>query len=195
MEKSGMINKLESKCMGNKYVDEGQLLEDFPHIHAQVRALGLHYIFMDRVCRLVDVTRNKAYDQSQGKVLTANRQAWDDSLMGRMFGIDMLQLRIGGRLVTKNKMATLAEHYPLTDSVIYMCQMGPAFQEPIDGDDSTADEEDGLEKDESDDVQHGDDDIDLGVGDGDAALMAMDFTTNVELEIFGEESFIKVVNC
>ncbi|KAH0724926.1 hypothetical protein KY284_000791 [Solanum tuberosum] len=142
----------ESKYMGNKYVDEGQLLEDFPYIHAQVRALGLHYIFVDQVCRLVEVTRNKAHDQSQEKVLTSNRQSWDDSSMGCMFGMDELQLWIGGRPVTEDEMATLAERYPLTDSTIYMCRMGPVFQEPVDGDDSTTDKEDGSEKDESDDV-------------------------------------------
>ncbi|KAH0732934.1 hypothetical protein KY290_000675 [Solanum tuberosum] len=73
------------------------------------------------VCRLVDVTRTKAHDLSQGKVLTANKQAWDDSSMGRMLVMDELQLRIGVRPVTENDMATLAERYPLTDSAIYMC--------------------------------------------------------------------------
>uniref|UniRef100_M1DA89 Putative plant transposon protein domain-containing protein n=1 Tax=Solanum tuberosum TaxID=4113 RepID=M1DA89_SOLTU len=40
------------------------------------------------VCHLVDVTRTKAHDPSQGLVLTAiDRQARDDSWMGRMFGM------------------------------------------------------------------------------------------------------------
>ncbi|KAG5594345.1 hypothetical protein H5410_035577 [Solanum commersonii] len=53
------------------------------------------------------------------------------------------------------------------------CWMGPrctcvgwaAFQEPIDDDDATADKEDGLAKDESDDIGPGDDDTDVGDGD------------------------------
>ncbi|KAH0754743.1 hypothetical protein KY290_025013 [Solanum tuberosum] len=40
------------------------------------------------VCHMVDVTRTKAHDPSQGPVLTAiDRQARDDSWMGRMFGM------------------------------------------------------------------------------------------------------------
>ncbi|KAH0709064.1 hypothetical protein KY284_010491 [Solanum tuberosum] len=50
------------------------------------------------VCHLVDVTRTKVHDPSQGPVLTAiDRQARDNSWMGRMFGMAELQLRIGGR--------------------------------------------------------------------------------------------------
>ncbi|KAH0679869.1 hypothetical protein KY284_020954 [Solanum tuberosum] len=63
--------------------------------------------------------------------------------MGRMFGLAELKLRIGGRLVTEDEMVTLVERYPLTDSAMYTCQMGSTFQEPIDDDDATADDEDG----------------------------------------------------
>ncbi|KAH0650410.1 hypothetical protein KY284_030322 [Solanum tuberosum] len=132
------------------------------------------------VCHLVDVTRTKAHDPSHGPVLTViDRQARDDSWMGRMFGMAELQLWIGGRPVTENEMETLAKRYPLTDSAMYMCRMGPAFQEPIDDDDATANKEDGLEEDELDDTSPGDDDTDAGDGDGNAASMAMDFATNV----------------
>ncbi|KAH0757914.1 hypothetical protein KY290_021407 [Solanum tuberosum] len=132
------------------------------------------------VCCLVDVTRTKPCDPSQGSVLTAaDKQARDDSWMGRMFGMAELQLRIGSRPVTKDEMATLAERYTLTDSAMYMCRMGPAFQEPLDDDDSTADEKDGSNEDASDDVGPGDDDTDVGDGDGDAASMAVDFATNM----------------
>ncbi|KAG5610150.1 hypothetical protein H5410_021431 [Solanum commersonii] len=80
------------------------------------------------VCRLVDVTRTKAHDPLQGLVLTAiDRKDRDDSWMGRMFGMFELHLQIGGRPVTEDKMA---------------------FQEPIDDDDATIDEEDGSEEDE-----------------------------------------------
>ncbi|KAH0764860.1 hypothetical protein KY285_000731 [Solanum tuberosum] len=95
------------------------------------------------VCRLADVTRTKAHNPSQGPVLTiVDRQAHDDSWIGCIFGMAELQLRIGGLLVTKDEMATLAECYPLKDSALCMCRMDPAFQEPIDDDDSTTDEED-----------------------------------------------------
>ncbi|KAG5610716.1 hypothetical protein H5410_021997 [Solanum commersonii] len=92
--------------------------------------------------------------------------------MGRMFGMTELQLRIGGGSVTEDEMATLAERYPLTDSAMYMCRIGPSFQEPIDDDDSTADEEDGSNEDPSEDVGPRDDDSDVGDGDGDAASKA-----------------------
>uniref|UniRef100_M1DV00 Uncharacterized protein n=1 Tax=Solanum tuberosum TaxID=4113 RepID=M1DV00_SOLTU len=124
--------------------------------------------------------RTKAHDPSQGPVLTAiNRQVCNDSWMGRLFGMAELQLRIGGRLVTEDKMATVAEHYPLTDSAMYLCRMGPAFQEPIDDDDATADEEDGSDEDASDDTGPGNGDTDASDGDGVAASMSMDFATNV----------------
>ncbi|KAH0757461.1 hypothetical protein KY290_020954 [Solanum tuberosum] len=99
--------------------------------------------------------------------------------MGRMFGMAELQLWIGGRPVTEDEMETLAERYPLTDSAMHMCRMGPAFQEPIDDNAATADEEDGSEEDELDDTSLGDDDTDAGDGDGNAASMAMEFATNV----------------
>ncbi|KAG5619694.1 hypothetical protein H5410_004912 [Solanum commersonii] len=122
------------------------------------------------VCRLVDVTRTKAHDPSQGPILTAiDRQARDDSWMGRMFGMAELQLRIGDRQVTEDEMAALVERCPLTNSVMYMCQIGPGFEEPIDGDDATTDEEDGSTEDESDDTGLGDDDTDVGDGDGEKA--------------------------
>ncbi|KAG5630615.1 hypothetical protein H5410_002332 [Solanum commersonii] len=111
--------------MGDEYANEGRLLEDFPHILVEVHALGLHYIFED-----------------QGQVLSAaDRQAWDDSSMGHMFGMAELQLRIGGHPMTEDEMETLVEHYSLSDSAMYICRMGPVFQEPID-DDAIADEED-----------------------------------------------------
>uniref|UniRef100_M1DZ04 Uncharacterized protein n=1 Tax=Solanum tuberosum TaxID=4113 RepID=M1DZ04_SOLTU len=269
--------------MCDEYVDKGRLLEEFPHIHAQVRALGLHYIFVDQgkcnmslvrefyvnwnthhvrwnqglicnnrvqflvealneflaapycdhsgfqamidqppyhhirhtLCRvnsvsslitrylhaleieeefhnvfpphapylvycLVDVTRTKAHDQSQGKLLsTVDRQARDDSWMGRMFRMAKLQLRIGGRPVTEDEIETSIECYLLMDSAMYMCRMGPTFQEPLDDDDTTTDEEDGSEEDDSDDVGLGDDDMDADDGAGDAASMAVDFFMNV----------------
>ncbi|KAG5585418.1 hypothetical protein H5410_045852 [Solanum commersonii] len=118
------------------------------------------------------------HDPSQGKVLsTADRQTRDDRWLGQMYGVTELQLSIGGHSVTEDEMATLAEHYPLTDSAMYMCWMGPTFQEPIDDDDTIADEEYGSNEDESHDVGPGDDDTDAG--DGDAAFMAMDFATDV----------------
>uniref|UniRef100_M1DZV0 Uncharacterized protein n=1 Tax=Solanum tuberosum TaxID=4113 RepID=M1DZV0_SOLTU len=70
-------------------------------------------------------------------------QARDDNWMGCMYGMVELQLRIGGHPVTEEMMVTWVERYPLRDSTMYMCRMGPAFQEPIDDDDTTADEEDG----------------------------------------------------
>ncbi|KAH0758051.1 hypothetical protein KY290_021544 [Solanum tuberosum] len=129
---------------------------------------------------LVDVTRTKTHDQSQGKLLsTVDRQARDDSWMGQMFRMAELQLQIGGRPVTEDEIETSVECYLLMDSAMYMCRMGPTFQEPLDDDDTTSDEEDGSEEDDSDDVGLGDDDIDADDGAGDAASMAVDFFMNV----------------
>ncbi|KAH0765489.1 hypothetical protein KY285_001360 [Solanum tuberosum] len=168
-------NKRWSFCYGsiiNRYLWE-LLIEEEVHDVCPPRAPHL-------VCHLVDVTRTKAHDPSHGPVLTAiHRQARDDSLIGRMFGMAELQLRIGGRPVTEDEMETLAEHYPLTDRAMYMCRMGPAFQEPIDDDDATADEKDGSEEDKSNNTSPKNYDTDAGDGDGNAASMAMDFATNV----------------
>ncbi|KAG5594232.1 hypothetical protein H5410_035464, partial [Solanum commersonii] len=78
---------------------------------------------------LVDVTQTKALDPSHGPVLFAQeRQARDDSL------------RIEGRPVTDAEMETMAERYPLSESAAFLCKTGPAFLEPLDYDESTADE-------------------------------------------------------
>lgn len=130
--------------------------------------------FPHLVCCLVDVTRAKTHVPSQGPVLIAiDKQAHNDSWMGRMFGMAELQLQIGVRSVIEDEMATLAECYPLMDSAIYMRRMGLAFQESID---VTVDEDDGLEEDELDDTGLGDDG---GDRDCNAASMTMDFATNV----------------
>lgn len=62
--------------------------------------------------------------------------------------MDELQLRIGGRPMTDKEMDTLDDRYPLTHSVMYMCQIGPSFQKPIDDDDATVNKEDGSTVDE-----------------------------------------------
>ncbi|KAH0776527.1 hypothetical protein KY290_007938 [Solanum tuberosum] len=68
---------------------------------------------------------NKWWRFCYGSLLS--RQAQDDSWMGRMYGMAELQLWISGRPVTDDEMATLVECYPLTDSMMYMCRMEPAF--------------------------------------------------------------------
>ncbi|KAG5586326.1 hypothetical protein H5410_046760 [Solanum commersonii] len=80
------------------------------------------------------------HDQSQAQVSSvADRQARDDSWMGRMFGMAKLQLWIGGRPVTEDEIVKLVERYPFTYSAMYMCLMGSDFQEPIDDHDSIVD--------------------------------------------------------
>ncbi|KAH0725397.1 hypothetical protein KY284_001262 [Solanum tuberosum] len=91
--------------------------------------------------KLVDVTRTKALDTPYGPVLSAQeRQAHDDSVMARMFGMAKLQLSIGGHSVTDDEMETLVDRYPLIDSTAFLCKSGPAFLEPLDDDEATADE-------------------------------------------------------
>ncbi|KAH0671114.1 hypothetical protein KY289_025607 [Solanum tuberosum] len=86
---------------------------------------------------------------------------------------------LGGRPVSEDEMETLAERYPLTDSAMHKCRMGPAFQEPINDDDATTDEGDGSEKDKSNDSGPEDNDIDASDEDSNTSSMAMDFSTNV----------------
>ncbi|KAH0765020.1 hypothetical protein KY285_000891 [Solanum tuberosum] len=97
----------------------------------------------DLTGKLVDVTRTKALDTSHGHILSAQeRQARDDSVMARMFGMAELQLRISGRRVTDAEMETMAERYPLTESATFLCRTGPAFLEPLDDEeDNVVDEE------------------------------------------------------
>ncbi|KAH0632964.1 hypothetical protein KY284_035750 [Solanum tuberosum] len=167
------INKWWNFCYGSLLTRYLRALEIEEEVHDLCPPRAPHL-----VCHLVDVTKTKVHDPSQGKVFsTVDRQTRDDRWLGQMYGMTELQLPIGGHSVTEDEMATLAERYHLTDSAMYMCWMGPTFQEPIDDDDATADEEYGSKEDESHDVGPGDDDTDAG--DGDAAFMAMDFATDV----------------
>uniref|UniRef100_M1DH11 Uncharacterized protein n=1 Tax=Solanum tuberosum TaxID=4113 RepID=M1DH11_SOLTU len=90
-------------------------------------------------------------DTSHGLVLSAQeRQARDDTVMALMFGMAKLQLRIGGRPVTDEDMETMVERYLLTENAAFLCRTGPAFLEPLDDDEATADE--AMDDEEDDDV-------------------------------------------
>ncbi|KAG5582081.1 hypothetical protein H5410_052708, partial [Solanum commersonii] len=109
-------------------------------------ACGLTIAFHPNLMgKLVDVTRTKALDTSHGHVLSSQeRQARDDSVMTRMFGMAKLQLRIGGRPVTNDEMETMMERYPLTESAVFLCKAGPAFLEPPDDDEAMDYEDDDV---------------------------------------------------
>lgn len=64
-----------------------------------------------------------------------------------MFCMVELQLRIVGSPVTEEQMDALSNRYPLKDSYIYMCQMGPTFHVPIDDYDMTTTEKYGSTED------------------------------------------------
>ncbi|KAG5594766.1 hypothetical protein H5410_035998 [Solanum commersonii] len=115
-------------------------------------ALKLTIVFhLNLMGKLVDVTRINVLDTSHGLVLSAQeRQARDDSVMERMFGMAELQLRIGGRPITDEEMETMAKRYLLTESIAFLCRTGPAFLEPLDNDEATADE--AMDDEEDDDV-------------------------------------------
>uniref|UniRef100_M1DN14 Putative plant transposon protein domain-containing protein n=1 Tax=Solanum tuberosum TaxID=4113 RepID=M1DN14_SOLTU len=119
------------------------------------KVVDLNIVFHPKLTgKLVDVTRTKALDTSHGPVLSAQeRQAHDDSVMERMFGMAELQLRIRGRLVTDEEMENLADRYPLTKSTTALCKTGPAFLEPLDNDEATADEAMDDEEDDADDKE------------------------------------------
>ncbi|KAH0644731.1 hypothetical protein KY284_032615 [Solanum tuberosum] len=108
----------------------------------------------DLTGKLVDVTRTKALDTSHGPVLSApERQARDDNVMARMFGMAELQLRIGGHPVTDEEMETLADRYLLIESAAFLCRSGPAFMETLDDDEVTADEAMDDEEDDAGDEE------------------------------------------
>uniref|UniRef100_M1DJ84 Uncharacterized protein n=1 Tax=Solanum tuberosum TaxID=4113 RepID=M1DJ84_SOLTU len=95
----------------------------------------------DLTGKLVGVTHTKVLDTSHGHVLSSQeRQARDDSVMAKMFGMAELQLRIGGHPVTDAETETMAERYPLNESATFLYRTGPAFLEPLDDDEATADE-------------------------------------------------------
>ncbi|KAG5590000.1 hypothetical protein H5410_040514 [Solanum commersonii] len=114
-------------------------------------AVDLTIAFLpDLTGKLVDVTQTKALDMSHGPVLSAQeRQAHDDSVMARMFDMAELQLQIRGRSVIDEEMENLADRYLLTKSAASLYRIGPAFLEPLDDDEATADE---VMEDEEDDV-------------------------------------------
>ncbi|KAG5581039.1 hypothetical protein H5410_051666 [Solanum commersonii] len=122
----------ESKYMGDEYIHEG-IEED---------AVDLTIAFhLDLMGKLVDVTQTKSVDTSHGTVLSAqDRQARDDSVMARMFGMAELQLRMEGRRVTDEGMENLADRYPLTESAASLYKTGSTFLELLDNDKATVDE-------------------------------------------------------
>ncbi|KAH0636546.1 hypothetical protein KY290_036970 [Solanum tuberosum] len=89
--------------------------------------------------------RDKGIEEETVDMTTAyhpdltKRQARDDSVMAIMFGMAELQLQIGGHPVTDEEIETLADRYPLTESAAFLCRSGPAFMEPLDDDEVTAD--------------------------------------------------------
>ncbi|KAH0655201.1 hypothetical protein KY285_030083 [Solanum tuberosum] len=131
----------------------GGLITRFLKAHGiDEEAIELTIIFHpDLTGKLVDVTCTKVLDTSHGLVLSAQeRQACDDTVMARMFWMAKLQLRISGRPVTDEDMETMAERYRLTESAAFLCRTGPAFLEPLDDDEATADE--AMDNEEDDDV-------------------------------------------
>ncbi|TMX05210.1 hypothetical protein EJD97_001069 [Solanum chilense] len=110
---------------------------------------------------MVNVTRTKAHDPSHEPIMTTiDRQARDDSRMGRMFGMSQLKLLIGSRLVIEEEMDTSAELYRFIDSAMHMCRMVSGFAKSIDYDDETTDEEDGSTEDDFEATSTGDDALD-----------------------------------
>ncbi|KAG5616790.1 hypothetical protein H5410_016614 [Solanum commersonii] len=84
-----------------------------------------------------------------GPVLSAQkRQARDDSVMSRMFGMAELQLRIGGCSITDIEMEIMAKRYLLSESAAFLCKTGPAFLEPLDDNEANADKATNDEKDD-----------------------------------------------
>ncbi|KAG5585445.1 hypothetical protein H5410_045879 [Solanum commersonii] len=202
-ESSTRRSQKEAAYLGDEYVDEGCLLEDFPHIHTRACDLGIHYTFVDQglirnnrvrftlevlneflgspICdnseyiamierppyrdmrhTLFGVTSMARWDRGKSGASLSTDEGGDNNCrsyyeakhakMCRMFGMPELYLRISGRPMTEDEMATLAE-------------------QPIDNDDATTDENDGADEDESDDPGPGYYNTDEGNVDGDATSM------------------------
>ena len=84
--------------------------------------------------------------------------------MGRLYGMTQLQLRIGGRPATQDELTALEVRYPMTESAMFMCREGPAFQEPLDDDEPTIEE---VMDDDVDDTATALMAVDTGEGSGD----------------------------
>jgi hypothetical protein len=80
---------------------------------------------------LYDVTNIKAPDYTHGPVLTTQERAKrDDMITARMFGLEMLRHRTGGRPSTDEELREVERRYPLNEHAMAVLGLGPDFYEP-----------------------------------------------------------------
>ncbi|KAH0712066.1 hypothetical protein KY289_008025 [Solanum tuberosum] len=85
----------------------------------------------DLTGKLVDVTRTKCHGKNVRYGIVADRRT----------------------PITDEEMENMVDRYPLTESVSSLCRTGPAFLEPLDDDEATADEMMDDAKDDADDEE------------------------------------------
>ncbi|XP_016577508.2 uncharacterized protein LOC107875339 isoform X2 [Capsicum annuum] len=111
--------------------------------------------------RPLDFSRTKG-PASYGVTLTMpERQARNDEITARMYGLTMLQLKIGGRPATEQEIRAVELDYPLGPHARTMLRIGPDFDEPLDDDVPTEEERRmGYSDDESEEEEQSDDESD-----------------------------------
>uniref|UniRef100_M1DAB9 Uncharacterized protein n=1 Tax=Solanum tuberosum TaxID=4113 RepID=M1DAB9_SOLTU len=98
------------------------------------------------VARLFSNNLASKWWNNMGKSGSNAKMKLDTSAMSLSMRVATLD---GGCLITDDEMENLAECYPLTYSVAYMCRICSVFQEPFDDDEGTADE--GMDEEDDDD--------------------------------------------
>ncbi|KAG5620162.1 hypothetical protein H5410_005380 [Solanum commersonii] len=80
----------------------------------------------------VHITRTKGPDTDFGPTLTtAERHRRDELIMARMYGLEMLRHKTGGRPSTDLEIGEVHRRYLLSDHAKALLGIGPEFQEPI----------------------------------------------------------------
>uniref|UniRef100_M1DS99 Uncharacterized protein n=1 Tax=Solanum tuberosum TaxID=4113 RepID=M1DS99_SOLTU len=104
--------------------------DKYVHEGIEEEVLDLTIAFhSDLTGKLVDVTRTKCHGKNVRYGIVADRRT----------------------PITDEEMENMADRYPLTESVSFLCRTGPAFLEPLDDDEATADEMMDDAKDDADD--------------------------------------------
>ncbi|KAH0730170.1 hypothetical protein KY289_001358 [Solanum tuberosum] len=83
----------------------------------------------------VDITRTKSPDTEFGPTLTtAECHRRDELIMARIYGLEMLRHKTGGRPSTNLEIGEVSKRYLLNDHAKALLGIGPEFREPTEND-------------------------------------------------------------
>ncbi|KAF3681343.1 hypothetical protein FXO38_01764 [Capsicum annuum] len=117
----------------------------------------------------VDITIARSIDGAQGPILTmAEHQARANEISSRIFGLQMLHLRIWGIFKTHEELHDVELYYPLCRHARTLLWIEPEFVEPMDNDVPTDEErryqDSDVELDAEDQFDNGDGDANTDDG-------------------------------